>query len=480
MQKEQQQRIQARQAPFTSLPKSPHEEQLTDTTPEKRKSTQKAKAEMERRRPSRFYILERAFAAMNNVFGKFLYAMFKAIREYREQYRQQAGAIPQSRPLERKEAVSKADKKKVEKKERPVHFSAPSAKAVLTHLQKTSEKLGLGKQIPPEVQIAILANEPSLHISKQTGFGPDQVKRIIVFEKNESTGKYFPVEGKATLKKQLPVDGTGIKEVNIAALEKKMRTINWEHDFMEPGIKVANDLAENKQMLARVNAVFRDMFQLKTSADPKANDIHDLLAYKFFADTPSGSLIQNMPALKDKYETTVNYDLRKPNAIHFTDGQLHALLKGNAVKPEKQQEWYQVNPVENNGVKIVQPISNRQSFQLEAALHRIGAAELLSSKDFPALKKDLENGKAIKAHVIQHGIQAERMIKANPMAGSIMIDWEESKRNRLYEPVLKQIDHFHKYQAFHAELHEKESKSKIMHLEPGDPQRAVQNQTHTR
>lgn len=249
-----------------------------------------------------------------------------------------------------------------------------------------------------------------------------------------------------------------------------MRAVNWKHDFTQPGVLVSNNPVENKRMLAQVNNIFGQLFQLLTSSDPKANALHDQLAYKYFADTPSERLIPNMAELKRMNETSLVLDQRSPGEANFTDQQLYNLLNGHPVKPEASDKWYQVTggASEKNGMNSVKEVRLQKPFHLEAALHRAGAGDIVKSPEFPALKKELENGNTVRADVVQQGIHAHRMIRANPANANIIIDWEDSSKRQLFQPSENQIAAFHKYNAVHAgvKANGEHGQSKVVAMEP--------------
>ncbi len=177
-----------------------------------------------------------------------------------------------------------------------------------------------------------------------------------------------------------------------------------------------------------------------TSGDHKARQTHDLLAYKYFADTPSEKIIANMPELKQRHEIRVRVNLNQLNSEAFSAQQLFHLMDQRAVKGmglyDAPAQWFKVDagPIDKNGYHPIKAIPGSERFNLEKALTESGVDEHLSKQRKQGLITLLEKDEKVEVPLLKNGVRTDRVVAADPAKSFISIDLEESQKRGLYHP----------------------------------------------
>lgn len=389
----------------------------TDLSPEEKRSLLAVHRVMAKlHRDTQKGAIENVLSKKKNPVARFVSSFVKTIRENRANrlHALKAPNVPHLKP--------------------PAEPPAPDIKPVsnqqaAAHLSRVMEGLGLPATLSPGMINSIAKQSSEIFLERMLLGEGGPMRYTLIFERG-ITGRYYPDDLQASFDHTIPLPIKSFENIRIAELEKRMQRIQWEdRDYFEPDTRILENDKDNEGLLAAVNGIFKDLLRLKTSGNSDAVAAHDILAYKYFKDTPAEKLISNMGALSSKYATHVSVILSDPNAPAFTPQQVYNMIQGRSVMAE-DGTWYSVNKKDANKYGLVSPlpVQGSRSFNLAALLHTYGIAD-------PSIQKRLEQGETVSANIIKNGITVQRALYADPLTRGVHIDHKESVKQGYYKPL---------------------------------------------
>lgn len=402
--------------------------------------------------------VERWLAGGRNPFTKFFYEFIKGAREMYFQPRRQAAA--KTEPVT-KAASNRQPTDKQPKQELP---KLPK-QAILDHVRRSLELHGFGNQLPVAVLKAVEEKAPSFTVSEEMNKGGKRFAYNLQFNRDEDTGRYFPEKLSGALRKTPAIEKAVLAGVNVAELDHKMGRVDWQKDYMDPGIPTHANRREHGQIVAGVNAVFKDLLALLTSNDGNAVKAHDQLVYKHFSGTPAEQAVANMSDIRQADEVRVSADLTF-NALKPAD--LFNIANGGTVKLVNaldETNWYHLEKGTVNGDINVLSVRNAIPGSTEDWLKKQGVVNIPGVQDIAAVAKALEDGESVKATLVVQGITMERFIKADPDGKGIAIDLAASEKEGLYKPekqnLRESIQQYHEYSRNHPATEDNQVSSQV-------------------
>jgi len=364
--------------------------------------------------------IENALSKTKNPVARFVSSFVKTIRENRANRLHASQSAPKRIPEQQAVKLPKLKLKEV------------TAKQSAEHLSKILDIYGLPQNIPAETSKAIAAKSPSFKMDNVWKGEAGEMAYSVVFNRSV-TGRYYPDSLAAKFIQPIVLPNAKVEGVDLQALDRRMQKIAWANkDYFATDSRVSADTRENHRILSAVNGIFRDLLKLKTSSDPAAISAQNILAYKYFKDTPTEKIIGNMDALSKKYEININVPLSVSEHPAFTLRQIYNMAQGRPVSAEGQ--WYFASKREaaKNGVAIPQAIPGSQTYDVAAILKKYGI-------DDPSIKSAMEQGDLVTAHINKNGISIQRVFFADPLGNDVHIDLEASKKQGLYQPLDKAL-----------------------------------------